>query len=91
MVSAVNVMTTTTEDRVARMPAYSIRVDPSLIELAKLGLMLPAAASVSEVVRAALALAAGEEAPSGVVSRGGWRPRRARVYVDRSTMRVRQA
>lgn len=71
------------------MPAYSIRADPAMIELAKLGLMLPATASVSEVVRAALALAAGEESPSGAVSRGGWRPRR-REFVDKSTMRVRQ-
>jgi hypothetical protein len=74
----------------SNLPVITIRADPAAIALARLGLMLPATASVSEVIRAALDLAAGAENPDGHVSKGGWRPRRSqRGYVDPATMRVR--
>jgi hypothetical protein len=62
----------------AAMPVITVRADPQLLRQAELGLMLPARSPVSVIVRAALELAAGAAEPTGVVSRGGWRPRRRR-------------
>jgi hypothetical protein len=62
--------------RSRRFALTTARINPDLIEQAKLGLMLPGDAPVSRVLRAALELAAGVRVPDGRVDAGGWRPRR---------------